>query len=164
MKERDGGKVRLHRTLDMGRRGPLPRKRIQIEDWVRREIVRGGLKPGDALPSREWFRTRFTPNLNMVQRAFDELRREGSSAAMRTGLATGKSAPGFSPSRIRSMTLPSQSRTVIKLGESEMRTLCGTIIAWAERMLCRPVRVDFVVGEPDFGKINPNGLTDNGGN
>ena len=77
MKERDGGKVRLHRTLDMGRRGPLPRKRIQIEDWVRREIVRGGLKPGDALPSREWFRTRFTPNLNMVQRAFDELRREG---------------------------------------------------------------------------------------
>lgn len=77
MKERDGGKVRLHRTLDMGRRGPLPRKRIQIEDWVRREIVRGRLKPGDALPSREWFRTRFTPNLNMVQRAFDELRREG---------------------------------------------------------------------------------------
>ena len=75
--EKGCGKVRLHRTLDMGRRGPLPRKRIQIEDWVRREIVQGRLKPGAALPSREWFRARFTPNLNMVQRAFDELRREG---------------------------------------------------------------------------------------
>ena len=61
----------------MGARGPLPRKRIEIADWVRREIVVGHLAPGDRLPSRTWFQRRFTPNANVVQRAFAELAADG---------------------------------------------------------------------------------------
>ena len=67
----------LHRAPDMGRRGPLPWKRERIAQWVRRRIARGEIAPGEALPSREWFVRKFTPNPRTVQEAFDELRRDG---------------------------------------------------------------------------------------
>lgn len=69
--------VKISRVDGMGARGPLPRKRIEIADWVRREIVVGHLAPGDRLPSRTWFQRRFTPNANVVQRAFAELAADG---------------------------------------------------------------------------------------
>jgi len=34
----------------MGKRGPLPRKRLKIADWVRREIVKGTYREGERLP------------------------------------------------------------------------------------------------------------------
>lgn len=69
--------VKIRRSDGMGRRGPLPRKRIEIAEWVRREIVLGQLAPGDRLPSRAWFQKRFTPNVNVVQSAFAELASDG---------------------------------------------------------------------------------------
>ena len=71
------------RTSDMGRRGPLPRKRRKIADWVRREIVRGEFREGDLLPDRKWFMREFAANRHSVQNAFDELVKSGFVNAVR---------------------------------------------------------------------------------
>lgn len=65
------------RTEDMGRRGPLPKKRMKIADWVRREIVRGKFAAGERLPDRKWFEANFAANQHSVQTAFDLLSDEG---------------------------------------------------------------------------------------
>ena len=75
--------TKLCRTSDMGRRGPLPKKRRKIADWVRHEIVKGRYRGGDALPDRNWFMREFAANRHSVQNAFDELRREGFVEAIR---------------------------------------------------------------------------------
>ena len=69
--------VGIYRGERTGRRGPTPKKRIEIAEWVRREIVCGRLRPGDRLPPRSWFQKRFTPNANVVNAAFRELASDG---------------------------------------------------------------------------------------
>ena len=73
----------LRRTSDMGRRGPLPKKRRKIADWVKHEIVKGRFSEGDPLPDRSWFMREFAANRHSVQNAFDELRCEGFVEAVR---------------------------------------------------------------------------------
>lgn len=73
----------LRRTSDMGRRGPLPKKRRKIADWVRHEIVKGRYRGGDPLPDRNWFMREFAANRHSVQNAFDELCRDGFVEAVR---------------------------------------------------------------------------------
>lgn len=68
----------IHRTTGIGKRGPLPLKRMRISDWVRREIALGRFLPGDRIPDRRWFLHRFkAANLPLVQQAFADLEREG---------------------------------------------------------------------------------------
>ena len=55
----------------------MPKKRIEVAEWVRREIVCGRLGPGDRLPPRSWFQRNFTPNANVVNAAFRELAADG---------------------------------------------------------------------------------------
>ena len=55
----------------------MPKKRIEVAEWVRREIVCGRLGPGDRLPPRTWFQKNFTPNANVVNAAFRELAADG---------------------------------------------------------------------------------------
>ena len=69
--------VGIYRGERTGRRGPVPKKRIEIAEWVRREIVCGRLGPGDRLPPRSWFQKNFTPNANVVNAAFRELAADG---------------------------------------------------------------------------------------
>ena len=61
----------------MGKRGPLPQKRKKVLKWVRSRIATGGLKPGDRLPDRSWFRKTFDLANLSVQLAFDELIADG---------------------------------------------------------------------------------------
>lgn len=65
------------RTAGMGRRGPLPVKRTQIADWVRRAIAVGRCKPGERLHDRDWFCRKFGANSHSVQSAFALLKEDG---------------------------------------------------------------------------------------
>ena len=60
-----------------GKRGPIPKKRMHLKEWVRREIVRGHYPRGSRLPDRDWFMSEFATNRKLVQQAFDELKAEG---------------------------------------------------------------------------------------
>ncbi len=71
------------RTEDAGARGPEPRKRLRIADYVRNGVAEGRLKPGTLLPDRSWFMAKFGATRGTVQRAFDLLAREGFTAAVR---------------------------------------------------------------------------------
>lgn len=75
--------IRIARTRGMGARGPLPRKRLKIEDWVRRKIVCGEFGPGSGLPDRDWFMREFSANRHSVQNAFESLKRDGFVEAVR---------------------------------------------------------------------------------
>ena len=66
-----------------GTRGPEPRKRMRLVDWVRNGIAEGRLPPGSALPDRTWFQSRFGATRATVQLAFDQLAREGFTRAVR---------------------------------------------------------------------------------
>ncbi|WP_422658489.1 GntR family transcriptional regulator [Paenibacillus sp. EC2-1] len=50
---------------------------LQIMNYLKREIVRGGLKPGDKIPSVRELAADLQINPNTVQRTFQELEREG---------------------------------------------------------------------------------------
>jgi GntR family transcriptional regulator len=50
---------------------------LQIADLVRRSIAAGVYRPGEAIPSVRALALELTVNPNTVQRAFDELEREG---------------------------------------------------------------------------------------
>jgi GntR family transcriptional regulator len=50
---------------------------VQIGDEVRRSVLRGGLRPGDAVPSVRGLARRLRVNPNTVQQAYRELEREG---------------------------------------------------------------------------------------
>lgn len=69
--------ARTIRVDGMGKRGPLPKKRRKVLDWVRHSIATGVLKPGDRLPDRKWFRETFGIANYPVQLAFDELMADG---------------------------------------------------------------------------------------
>ena len=69
--------VRTIRVDGMGKRGPLPKKRKKVLDWVRHNIATGVLKPGDRLPDRKWFREKFDIANYPVQLSFDELIADG---------------------------------------------------------------------------------------
>ena len=66
-----------------GARGPEPKKRIRLVDWVRNGVAEGRLKPGSALPDRNWFERKFGATRATVQLAFDQLAREGFTVAAR---------------------------------------------------------------------------------
>ena len=66
-----------------GKRGPIPKKRMRLKDWVRREIVRGSYPPGSRLPDRDWFMREFATTRQLVTQAFAELRSEGFVRAVR---------------------------------------------------------------------------------
>lgn len=72
--------LRADRT---GARGPEPRKRMRLVDWVRNGIAEGRLKPGAPLSDRSWFERRFGATRATVQAAFDQLAREGFTRAVR---------------------------------------------------------------------------------
>ncbi len=50
---------------------------LQIVEGVRSAITSGGLRPGEALPSLRSLGVQLRVNPNTVQRAFDELERDG---------------------------------------------------------------------------------------
>jgi GntR family transcriptional regulator len=50
---------------------------VQIVDEVRRAVLRGGLRPGDAVPSVRGLARRLRVNPNTIQQAYRELEREG---------------------------------------------------------------------------------------
>jgi GntR family transcriptional regulator len=56
---------------------------LQIVRGVRSAIASGALRPGDALPSLRALGVRLIVNPNTVQRAYDELEREGLIAPRR---------------------------------------------------------------------------------
>lgn len=66
-----------------GRRGPAPQKRLRIVAWVRHAVAEGRFPAGSALPDRTWFGKRFGATRATVQQAFDQLRREGFTRAVR---------------------------------------------------------------------------------
>lgn len=66
-----------------GRRGPAPQKRLRIVAWVRDAVAGGRFAPGSILPDRTWFGKRFGATRATVQLAFDQLRREGFTRAVR---------------------------------------------------------------------------------
>lgn len=68
---------------EAGARGPEPRKRLRIVDWVRNEIAEGRCRAADPLPDRAWFERKFRATRVTVQRAFDQLAREGFVVAIR---------------------------------------------------------------------------------
>ena len=61
----------------------MPRKRLNITDCIRRDIVRGTWKRGERLPDRRWFMERYKAYPTTVQRAFDDLSNEGFVTAVR---------------------------------------------------------------------------------
>ena len=56
---------------------------MQIKEQVYRQIARGDLSPGDRLPSVREAAIHFSVNPNTVQRAFQELEREGVTETRR---------------------------------------------------------------------------------
>lgn len=66
-----------------GARGPEPKKRMRLVDWVRNGVAEGRLRPGSELPDRSWFQKRFGATRATVQLAFDQLAREGFTRAVR---------------------------------------------------------------------------------
>lgn len=50
---------------------------LQIMNYLKREIVRGSLQPGDKIPSVRELAAELQINPNTVQRTFQELEREG---------------------------------------------------------------------------------------
>lgn len=68
---------------ERGRRGPVARKRMRIEDWVRVGLSSGSIRPGDRLPNRKAVASRFGVTVATVQKAFDTLGAEGFVVATR---------------------------------------------------------------------------------
>ena len=68
---------------ERGRRGPVARKRMRIEDWVRIGVSTSVLKPGDRLPDRTAVAARFGVTVATAQKAFDALRAGGFIVASR---------------------------------------------------------------------------------
>ena len=68
---------------ERGRRGPVARKRMRIEDWVRVGLSSGSIRPGDRLPDRKAVAARFGVTVATVQKAFDALAAEGFVVATR---------------------------------------------------------------------------------
>ena len=60
---------------------------VQIMDSIQRDIVRGVIKGGDKLPSVRELSERFRVNPNTVQRAYQELERQGITFTQR-GMGT----------------------------------------------------------------------------
>ena len=65
------------------RPGPKPTKRLRIVESVRNGIARGRLPPGTMLPDRTWYMEKFGVTRSTVQEAFDQLRAEGFTVAVR---------------------------------------------------------------------------------
>lgn len=60
---------------------------IQIMDMIKRDIVTGNLKGGDKLPSVRQLSSKLKVNPNTLQRAYQELEREGITYTQR-GMGT----------------------------------------------------------------------------
>lgn len=70
----------------------------QIVDGIKSAIARGGLQPGDKLPSVREFATLMTLNHNTVAKAYQELERARVIEVLR-GRGTFVAAPGAPPDR-----------------------------------------------------------------
>jgi len=63
-------------------RGRKPSKKLEIVNFVRSQIASGQWSPGERIPFRTWFFTKFSTTPNTVQKAFDQLRDEGFIVAV----------------------------------------------------------------------------------
>ena len=73
---------------------------LQIADGVRAALAAGVYRPGDVLPSLRIMATQIHVNPNTVQRAYDELEREGLIYSQRgKGLFVAEQAIAFAQSR-----------------------------------------------------------------
>ena len=58
-------------------RGRKPSKKLEIVNFVRSQIASGQWSPGERIPFRTWFFTKFSTTPNTVQKAFRILEDEG---------------------------------------------------------------------------------------